>query len=546
MNHAHSSISGRAMHLALSVATLLLAVVAVASADGVRPAPAAAEATITSEDSRRLIEALASDAMMGRDTPSPGLDSAAELIARELERAGLEPVDGSWFHHFDLMREDLVAGNALSIGERRFELKGDFIPYEFSGRGSVEGSVLFAGYGVSLPDSGYDDYAGLDVRGKIVLVVAGEPRRFAPAGFTLRTSWFATAREKMLAAARHGAAGIMILPNPSTSRLMRPTGFPWPALYPGLPRERSLKLSTSDTAGAIPALSVGAGVARALLGDPLVKVLALLDAIDSTGRPHSRLLDAEAQFDVRIRRTLVPARNVVGVLRGRELPDEYIVLGAHYDHVGVREPTGLPVDPGVVEDTIFNGADDNASGTSAMILAARAFASLPPESRPARSIMFVAFSAEELGLYGSRAFVADPPVETAQMVAMLNMDMVGRNDIDTLSVGGMSRSPELASMLSTANGADPMTLLDDIERDFYRSDQAAFARAGVPVLFFHSGEHADYHKVGDNPDRIDNGKVARVARLVFRTAWLVSETPGRPSFTGVDPNDPRAAFIFDR
>jgi Zn-dependent M28 family amino/carboxypeptidase len=131
-------------------------------------------------------------------------------------------------------------------------------------------------------------------------------------------------------------------------------------------------------------------------------------------------------------------------------------------------------------------------------------------------------------------------------VTMLNMDMVGRNAIDTLSVGGMSRSSDLATVLSAANAVEPFVILDNIEADFYRSDQAPFARAGVPVLFFHSGEHPDYHRETDNPDRIDNAKVARVARLVFRTAWIVSETPARPKTAPVDPNDPKAAFIFDR
>jgi aminopeptidase YwaD len=528
---------------ALALALLALAPT-VATADGVRPAPARAAQTITVESARRHIEALASDAMMGRNTPSPGLDSAAEYIARELARVGVEPVGGTWFHSFNLKREELDSGNALSIDHRRLELKSDFIPYDFTGVGSVSGDVAFLGYGISLPDSGYDDYAGIDVRGKIVFVIAGEPKRFIPHGYSLRTSPFATARQKMITAAQHGAAAIMILPNPNISRLLRPTGFPWPSLYPSISREAvRLKLDLPDSAATIPALSVGASVARLLIG-PTDGIIDIVDAIDSTSTPRSRPLAGRVRITTRIARTLIPSRNVMGVLPGRERPDEYVVLGAHYDHVGTRPPVLL--DRSEPEDTIFNGADDNASGTAALLLAARALASLPLDERPSRSILFVAFSAEELGLYGSRAFVATPPVETRQMVAMLNMDMVGRNARDTLSVGGMSRSADMARVLDEANTVEPFAIEDNIEADFYRSDQAPFARVGVPVLFFHSGEHADYHRESDNPDRIDNAKVARVARLIFRAAWILGEMPVRPTAAPVDPNDPKASFIFDR
>jgi hypothetical protein len=528
-----------------SIVLLLLAAPSLAVAK-TRPAPTAAAATITSESSRRHVDLLASDALQGRNTPSAGLDTAAAYIARELARSGVEPLGGAWYHEFDLAREDLDTGNALSIDGRAFDLKTDFVPFDVTASGAAAGPVVFVGYGISLPDSGFDEYAGLDVRGKVVLAVAGEPERFATDRYALRASPFATTRQKMLNAARHGAVAIMIMPNPNASRLMRASGYPWPSLFPSLPRESArLKLvDDADTTPAIPAVSVGGTVVRGFLSGSFDRVLRLLDAIDSTGRPQRLAVTGTARIATRVARTLVPARNVVGVIRGRERPDEYVVLGAHYDHVGTRP--AAPVGVVTAQDTIFNGADDNASGTAALLMAARAFTSLAPDERPARSILFVAFSAEELGLYGSRAFVARPPAPTASMVAMLNMDMVGRNSIDSLSVGGMSRSSDLAALLAEANAADPFVIVDNIEKDFYRSDQAPFARAGVPVLFFHSGDHPDYHRETDNPDRIDNAKVAKVARLVFRMAWLVAETPSRPTAVPVDPDDPEAAGIFDR
>ena len=527
----------------MTLRTLAIALLATAVATA-ETAPNVAIATITSDDARRHIEALASDAMMGRDTPSRELDSAARYIAERFAEAGLETVAGSYFHELQLKHEDLDTGNALSIDHRRFIIKEHFIPFEFSGTGIASGGVVFAGYGISQPDSGYDDYANIDVRGKVVLVVSGVPRRLG-SGSTLRTPWFATSRHKMRVAASRGAVGILIVANPQSSRLMRPTGHPWPSLYRTFRAdEQRLRLHLPDTSQSIPALSVGGPVVAGMFGGGTDELLGVLDHIDSTGAPASRGVSAGAAFAVHIAQTFVPARNVVGLLRGREHADEYVVLGAHYDHVGTRS-----AGPGVASeavDTIYNGADDNASGTAALLMIARAFATLPPSERPSRSILFVAFTAEELGLFGSRAFVATSPIETSKMVAMLNMDMVGRNSFDTLSVGGMVRSPELSRALDLANRHDPFVIAGNIERDFYRSDQAPFARAGIPVLFFHSGEHADYHREGDHADRIDNAKVARVARLIFRTAWSIAEMQPRPAPISVDLNDPRASFIFDR
>jgi Zn-dependent M28 family amino/carboxypeptidase len=181
-------------------------------------------------------------------------------------------------------------------------------------------------------------------------------------------------------------------------------------------------------------------------------------------------------------------------------------------------------------DTIYNGADDNASGTTGLLLAAEAFASLPPEARPERSMLFISFSGEEKGLYGSRAYVASPMVPIDSTVAMLNMDMIGRNGRDSISVAGRTRSKDLAALVEKANAAEPFTLAYNLEDMFFRSDQASFASKRIPVVFFSSGLHADYHHVSDSPEKIDNAKLAHVARLCFRTAWLVGESPARPAY----------------
>jgi Zn-dependent M28 family amino/carboxypeptidase len=224
----------------------------------------------------------------------------------------------------------------------------------------------------------------------------------------------------------------------------------------------------------------------------------------------------------------VTAPNVVGVLEGSDatLRDEYVVVSAHMDHVGV----GPPNESG---DTIYNGADDNASGTSAVVEIAEAMASL--STPPRRSMMFLLVSGEEKGLWGSEYFAADPPVPVRSMVADLNMDMVGRNWTDTIVAIGKEHS-DLGRTLEEVNAAHPelgMTAIDDLwpEQSFYtRSDHYNFARQGVPILFFFNGVHDDYHGPDDEADRIDAEKASRVARLVFYLGLELANRPERPEW----------------
>ncbi len=528
MSHPVSPVRGYASLLA---ALLLASSGLVAQSAAPRPLPEKATAGMTAERSKQHIDMLASDRMMGRNTPSTELDSAAAYIAASFQAFGLEPVAGSYYNDYRLKREDLGSPTTLKVKGQAFELKSGFIPYEFSPSGKVSGEVVFAGYGISLPDSGYDDYAGLDVRGKIVLVVAGEParkesRNGVPAGLDPGP------RDKMRTAARNGAVGFMMLPNPTRTRTVRPSGYPWRTLYPSLGSgAMPIKLDLPSTEPSIPAVGVGGEVAQLLFGTSMEKIADLVRTIDSTGRPASKTLKGNAELEVTIDKTTVPARNVVGMIRGSVNPDEYVVIGAHYDHVGYF---AAPADAGDSTregiDTIYNGADDNASGTTALLLVAEALGALPPAERPARSILLIAFSGEEKGLFGSRAYVAAPLVPVASTVAMLNMDMVGRNSPDSVSLAGRSRSPELSAMAEQANQAEPITIVYDLEPMFFRSDQASFAQKQIPVLFFSSGMHPDYHQVSDSPDKIENGKLSHIARLCLRTAWLVAESPVRPRY----------------
>ena len=492
--------------------------------------PAHALAAITPEKARAHVAALASDAMMGRATPSPELDSAAAYIAGVFRGAGLSPVAGKWFHTYDLKQTDLGSPNSLKVDGRAFELKSGFIPYEHSGSGHVAADVVFAGYGVTRADGTYDDYAGLDAAGKIVLVVAGAPSSARHDGASERD--FAIERreantlEKMLNASRHGAAALMILADPNQTRTLTPGGYPWRSFYPGSALDPlPLELDLPPAAPAIPSVGISGEAAKRLFGGSLASLVMRLRQIDSTGLPAPLKLGHRVELTVTIATTRIPAGNVVGMIPGRLHPDQFVVIGAHYDHVGHGRDFGDDGKP--MADTIYNGADDNASGTAALLMIADALGSLAADERPDRSVLLIAFSGEERGLYGSRAYVAFPLVPNASLVAMINMDMIGRNAPDSVSVGGWSRSKGLGEIVEQANAAEPMGLGREMEGFFGRSDQASFAAVGVPSIFLSSGLHADYHRVTDAPEKIDAGKLAHVARLCLRTAWLAAGSAGR-------------------
>ncbi len=487
---------------------------------------------MTPSRGREHVDALASDAMMGRNTPSRELDSAADYIAGNFRAYGLLPVGEGYFHRYHLKRTDLGALNSLTVNGRQFALKSGMIPQQESGSGKVEGEIAFVGYGVSRADGSYDDYAGIDVRGRIVVAIAGAPsggddgRRSEREGSSL---------EKMLQASRHGAVGLLVIPNPGMTRILIPQGYPWGALFPNAPRSVApQQLDLPLAAPAIPSAGISGDAARAIFGGTWESITAIIAAIDSSKRPASRMLKGRAELQVTVNTERTPVRNVVGMIPGRLHPEEFVVIGAHYDHVGHGVTFGDDGKP--LADTVFNGADDNASGTAALLLIAEALGALRASERPERSILLIAFSGEEKGLFGSRAYVADPLVPNEQIVTMLNMDMVGRNAGDSVSVGGVSRSGDLAALAGRANDLEPMGLAYDLEDFFARSDQASFAARGIAVLFFSSGLHADYHMVSDAPEKIDSRKLAHVARLCLRTAWLVAESPERPRSRAPEQN----------
>lgn len=509
-----------------AAATMLTAVLS--GCGSTRTPESAARKIINASYVGSTIEYLSSDSLKGRSTPSKELDSAAAYIQRQFESFGLQPVNGSYFQPLSLTVVELGADNHLVIkdkndnSQKSFNIKFDFTPFEMTAGRSVGGDIVFAGYGITAPEYGYDDYAGLDVTGKTVIVLKHEPGENDTASVFAGTkpSIHSEISEKVSNAIEHKAAAIIIVTDPLNHTSLSPQGFPWPSLSKFIPKSALPVMIDSPDSMKIPVVQAGEEVVKGLFGS--VEALRNIQAsIDKNVKPASFIIAGkkiDLKTDLRVARSEIkenPAKNVVGFLEGSDpkLKNELLVIGAHYDHVGYKKSHQPD------QDYIFNGADDNASGTSGMIAIAKTFVSM--EKRPARSILFIAFAGEELGLFGSQWYVNHPLFPLSNTVAMLNLDMIGRNSKDELFLVGANAEPELTAIAMKENEKTGFKI--KFEDDFSgRSDQANFQKKGVPALFFFTGTHADYHKVSDEFSLIDKDKTAEVTRLAFFTAYRIA------------------------
>lgn len=515
--------------------------------------------SLTAAEAYRHVEFLAADALEGREAGEPGAAQAADYVRDHFRACGLEPVAGAdgFFQTFKLPGRELAGTPALvrfdaDDARREFALdRLDFVPFHFTGSGLVEAPLVFVGYGITAPEFGYDDYAGIDVKGKIVLCLRHEPCEAQAGKFFdgKRNTKHAFFEAKARRAAEAGAAGFLLVTDPNrhdgdlplSAAAFLPATLT-PALADALAALDDETLAAADldraaldeivahhrrTAAAdvgIPCAHISLATAEALLATGLpdrASLAALQSRIDERHAPAS---SAVPGVRVALRVETVDAGrttcNVIARLPGADpaLRDEVVVLGAHFDHIG-RNDAG----------EVWNGADDNASGTAALLQAARALAQARP--RPARSIVFMAFGAEELGLIGSQFYVEHPLLPLARTVAMINLDMVGRGDKDLseLLVLGRATSPDLSRKLDEANQAVGLHLKEDHDL-FENSDHFSFYAKGIPVLFLNSGLHKDYHQPTDEVQKIHPGKIRRTAQLVARLARSVADDPVRPAF----------------
>jgi hypothetical protein len=469
------------------------------------------------------INYLASDKLEGRGVGSHGIELASDYIAREFTAIGLEPAgdEHTYFQTFPLtLHRTLTDKSHLAFtGDKVERRQGvDFIPFSFSSDETFGGGVEFCGYGIINPDKAFDDFKDVDLTGKAALMLDSEPASWADeSGNPTR---YAMQRNKVYNAKDRGAIAIlMVSPKPAPGETDRLTEF----------------VAEGADAFGIPAFHITRAFAEDRLTAARVGTLdELQQKLDAGGFASSDLAHAQVSGQAGLKKTSAPTRNVLGIRRGvGPHADEFVVIGAHYDHLGIRKPMMRKFKAGklVAEELqpqIHNGADDNASGTSGLIEIARMFASAPP---PQRSILFIAFTGEEAGLHGSKYYVEHPAVPLDHTVAMLNMDMIGRlkpGDVH-VTVFGVQCGKGFTDVLEPAGRAAGLTIAPAVDEGG-RSDHASFLRKQIPSLHFFSGNHPDYHQPSDDADKINAVGGAKIARLVYDVAKDLAAREARPEF----------------
>lgn len=488
---------------------------------------APAPAPFASEQLRERLAWLAHDDRRGRDTTSTEAVEVSAWIAAAWERAGLLPrgVEGTWFQPFAVPEPVLGEGNRLeTIVDGAVEshaVEKDWNPFSVSGCGEVEGDVVFAGFGIRAPERNYDDLAGIDVAGKVVLVFRKNP------GW--QEAQHAAFLTKLKVLSEAGATAVLLCNNPETTAGGSDGIGHW-----------SASLGAPAASASIPYLFVSQAIAQRLLATAGLELAQVENALRTTG-PASRDLPG---VRVRLATSLAKtegknARNVVGWLPGYDpdVAEEVVVLGAHFDHVGL----GLFGSTGGAEAVgqIHNGADDNGSGTTLLLALADWFSR--PENRPRRSMQFIAFTGEERGLLGSAYYVAHPTIPLEDVVAMLNLDMVGRCREGRLHVGGVGTAEGLQELVAACNAAAPLSITWD-PGGAAPSDSTSFFRKGLPVLFFFTMLHADYHRPSDDIEHIEFDSMERIGRLVAAVAAEIADRDERLVFTR-PPEPPRPPRI---
>jgi hypothetical protein len=540
--------------------TLALVLITLAVGPAAQPAPLRAGIdAIEVEPLKEWLTFLASDELQGRRTYTEGLGTAAAYIAERLGAWGVKPVgdNGTYFQSVKVhgIRNNSRSSVTVDVNGRTRTFKdgeGVTLPRNQGGKQTIAAAVVFAGYGLQLPDAAIDDYAGIDPKGRIVVWLGSQAP--ASAGDVSRRILGARSRE----AIEKGAVGAIGAPSafggPGRGGAGRgATADVNPETAPHFTTVQRYDAPVAPAATAeddfFEFLFSGADVTYAELKAKAERREPL---------PAFALKNVTVTFDIDPDYTAVRTqltKNVVGVVEGTDpaLKDTYVVYGAHYDHSGYIE--GPPragrgarpaADP---DDRIYNGADDDGSGTVAIMAIARAFAQGP---RPKRSLLFVWHAGEEIGLLGSRYNADFPVVPLARMVAHLNMDMVGRNRDDepaqssTVYVIGSDRiSTELHNINEEANASLPEPLTLDYElndpadpQSFYtRSDHYSYAAKGIPSLFYFTGTHPDYHRVSDTVDKILFDKIQRIAQLAYETGRRVADMDRAPAR---DNKGPRA------
>ena len=513
--------------------------------------------SIRQDDLRADLFFVAGDSLRGRLTDTEENRATADFIKSRFERMGLKAAgpNGSYFQNYNLMVATLGSGASSNVLEilgsdgtaRALRAGQEFYPHRYSASGTVTGNVVFAGFGIRAPHVNYDDYNG-DITGKVVLAFDHEPGERDPnSPFDgVVTSEPSTVWRKVLAAQEKGALAVLFVSDvhnhPDTGNFDATARNYWPET---LPRIKNYMLASWADRIHIPAAQISPALAASLVAGTGRSLEDLAKAAETArGFTPLPLPGARVQLGVAVDRHVVPDRNVVALLEGSDprLKNEWVIVSAHFDHNGADATQ------------IFNGADDNGSGTVALIEIAEAYALAAKDGRrPKRSVLFAAWNSEERGLLGAWAYTEQPLAPLSTIAAVLNMDMVGRNEEVPVGGGarfnglevqtaesnsngvnmmGFTRAPDVASVVDKANagiGLDVKKRYDNNSSNLVRrSDQWPFLQRGVPALGFMTGLHPDYHTQYDRPEKINYVKMEKIARLIHQASWDLANADSRP------------------
>ncbi len=486
--------------------------------------------TITATDLREHIFALASDDMQGRETGTPGNDKAAQYISNKFEKLKLPKVgpNGEYSQHvaFTFVSWKYFV---VSIDDTNYRHLRDFIAFpQWSEDLIVDNEkVVFAGYGID--DKAYSDYSSIDCRNKVLLIYDGEP--IDENGISLisgtekRTQWSLDWKKKSVAAKAHGAKTLLIVSNDLKGLVNQNRRFL-------INRITQLGDHSHDIINGVNTIFITPKMAKAILGNKTSRVIEMRDLL-KTGKKTSDWIVADNAVSInqKVKREVLLGQNLLAYIEGTDLKDEIVIVSAHYDHVGIKG------------SEVYNGADDNASGTSTVLEIAEALqVGKLMKHGPRRSVLCLLMTGEEKGLLGSQYYTANPVFPLEKTIADINIDMVGRrgteyqdSDIPYNYVIGSDRlSMDLHRINETVNQKYSQILLDykyndeaDPNRFYYRSDHYNFALKGIPSIFFFNGVHEDYHRLTDTPDKIDLQLMEIRGRQIFHLIWALSNRDQR-------------------
>lgn len=470
--------------------------------------PDAFAKTITAQDLKKHLTIIAGAEMEGRNTPSPGLEKAADYITQQFKMFGLKAGNNGSFRQTYSLFKDSATEQFLNINGKDYTAYSDFAPYIFQ-NDNVNmhfNEYAFVGYGIV--DETRNDYNNIDVKDKLVVLVSGTPKNYTSSKQGRLSPAFISNKIKI--AKEKGAKAIFVVSDVLPSRMGGRTAY-----RPQMSQGRNNDFST-------PIFFINGNVVSDVGGQTLQTVIAALD----NGSAPLGMEKADVVLKYKANKSQAYASNIIGLVEGSDKKDEYVIITAHYDHLG-KDANG----------NIYNGADDDGSGTVGVIEIAEAFAKAKKAGKgPRRTLIFMTVSGEEKGLWGSEYYATNPVYPLSKTSVNLNIDMIGRtgydyqNDKDAENyvyvIGDDKLSSDLATVTDLVNKKYAKIKLDrkyndpnDPERFYYRSDHYNFAKNGVPAIFYFNGVHADYHKSTDTVDKINFNLLAKRARLVFYTAW---------------------------